>query len=212
MVRDPKALYPQGGESSPAGNDVDAFDDDRSLMQAVAGGNARARRLLAKRLVNRTRNIARGLLGSGPDAEDAAQQSLLAILSAAGRYRGDAPIEGWAQSITIRVCLRLAKARQRRVAMTEGQADVELVARGESRNSLGDLLPQPLEVYLDRLPERHREAVFLRYSLGCSVPEIAERTHASIPTVRYRLWSGLRNLRRWIAEDERADEKERSQS
>lgn len=204
MVGDPKALiqlaagpHPPATPSTP---DAEAFSNDQQLMHAVASGNVRARRVLARRLVKRTRNIAGGILGSGPDAEDAAQQSLLAILAAAPQYRGDAAIEGWAQSITVRVCVKVARARRRRATMTENNAEIESVAT-EPWDPLHEQLPKPLQVYFDRLPDKHREAVFMRYSLGFSLPEIAERTGASIPTVRYRLWTGLKKLRHWIAED-----------
>lgn len=189
-------------------HDVDAFPDDVQLMRAVADGNARARRILARRLVNRTRKTAQALLGAGADADDAAQQSLLAILAGASGYRGDASVETWSQRITVRTCLRAARVRRRRSRRTavEGPAELPTVERAAPPWHEG--LARPLEHYLDRLPDLQREALVLRYTLDLSLPEIAERTGASIPAVRYRLWTGLKRLRRWIERDAETASKE----
>lgn len=200
MVAQRSSLGGVAAPSAPPGiHREDAFSSDQKLMQAVADGDAAARCVLAKRLVNRTRKIARALLGGGADADDAAQQALVEILAAARTYRAEAPLEAWSKRITIRVCLKAARAR----GPQGGFADVGIDALPSDFGAvaLHEHLPRPVQAYLDLLPDSQREALVLRYSLELGLAEIAERTGASMATVRYRLWTGLKKMRGWIRRD-----------
>lgn len=168
-------------------------------MELVAAGDERARSMLAMRLSGRFRRVLAGLLGDSRDADDAAQDALVEVLSSAHGYRGDASIERWADRIAVRTGLRFRR-RERRGSIADGVDPDEL--RGAAPSSaIGDALPQPLETYLEQLPMGERQVLFLKHGLGYSLPEVAEIVGAARSTTKYRLMSALERLRKVIRRD-----------
>jgi RNA polymerase sigma-70 factor, ECF subfamily len=176
----------------------DERPEDGRLMELVAAGDPRARNLLAMRLVGRTRRVLRGLLGDPRDADDAAQDALVEILASAHGWRGEASIERWADRIAVRTGLRFRR-RERRAAIADDIDPDEL--RGTSPDELDDVLPRPLAAYLDQLPSKERQLLFLKHGLGYSLPEVAEIVGAARSTTKYRLMSALDRLRKVIRRD-----------
>ncbi|HWB76783.1 MAG TPA: sigma-70 family RNA polymerase sigma factor [Nannocystaceae bacterium] len=175
----------------------DERPEDARLMQLVASGDARARNLLAMRLVGRTRRVLRGLLGDARDADDAAQDALVEILAAAHGWRGEGSIERWADRITVRTGLRFRR-RERRDAIADVDPD-EL--RSDALPEHDEVLPRPLAAYLDTLPLKERQVLFLKHALGYSLPEVAEIVGAARSTTKHRLESALDRLRKLIRRD-----------
>ena len=83
--------------------------DDLALTRAAAQGNDAARRILARRLLERTRATIRYLVGDGPDAPDLVQSCMLEILRSTHTYRGEAKLETWADRVAVRTALRLLR-------------------------------------------------------------------------------------------------------
>lgn len=167
-------------------------------MQLVADGDARARNMLAMRLCGRVRRVVRGLVGAGPDAEDGSQDALVEIMRSAASYRGDSSLERWADRVSVRTGLRSRRRWLRRA--TAGQADPE-AQQAPTIAAQTDALPRPLQTYLDALPHRERQALFLKHALGYTVPEVADLIGAPISTTKYRLASGLERVRKHIRRD-----------
>ena len=167
-------------------------------MQLVAEGDARARNMVAMRLCGRVRRVVRGLVGAGADAEDGAQDALLEILRSAGSYRGDSSLERWADRVCVRTGLR-SKRRWLRRATAGAYDPDELAAPGLGGPS--DALPRPLQTYLDAIPKRERQVLFLKHALGYTVQEVADMIGAPVSTTKYRLASGLQRVRKQIRRD-----------
>jgi RNA polymerase sigma-70 factor, ECF subfamily len=170
--------------------------EDTRLMELVASGDPRARSMLAMRLCARVRRLLRGLLGDPRDADDAAQDALVEILQSAHGYRGDAPIERWADRIAVRTGVRFRR-RERRAAV-HAAVDPDQLRSAAPEPAHGDALPRPLVAYLDELPIRERQVLFLKHGLGYSLPEVAEIVGAARSTTKYRLMSALARLRKVI--------------
>lgn len=179
----------------------DEFRSDLELMARVARDETRAREQLAARLCERVYRIERGLLGSAHDADDATQDALLEILRAAGSYRGEAPIERWADRIAVRTGLRFRRRtrRHRNVPDLDPDALPQLVVVEAAQ----EVLPRPVLAYLDALPERERKVLFLRHGLGLSAQEIAEMTQTALSTTKYRISAALTRVRKAIRRDVR---------
>ena len=73
----------------PRGTDVRA-DDETTIAAVLRGVGPRILR------------VCRGVLGPGPDAEDAAQESLVALVKALPGFRGESSIETFATRIALR--------------------------------------------------------------------------------------------------------------
>ncbi len=178
-----------------------AYDPERALAAAVAAGDRVASEQLARRLLPHVRRVARALVTRPADVDDASQVAVLELLRAAGNYRGEGPLEGWARRIATRAVLRWSSRQRLREAKTQ-----PLEATPDAREAglpctAAESLPRPLPEYLAALPEVQRTAFVLRHTLGHTVPEIAALSDAAVPTVKSRLLKAQQELRRLIRRD-----------
>ncbi len=145
------------------------------------------------------------MLGSGPDAEDAVQDTLLRAFRRIGSYRGTGDIGGWLYRIATNVCLdRLRGQRQRthpvlygpparltdELAVTDGGpgwvepvADDELGLGIDPQEALvaRETISLAFVTSLHQLPPRQRAALLLHDVLGFTPLEVAE-VLAATPT------------------------------
>lgn len=176
--------------------------EDLKLMSLVAAADPVATRALANRLVQRVHRVSKSILRTPADADDAAQQSLIEIITSAKNYRGDSSLERWSDRIVVRTSMRLAKGRQKQSARTEDDSELDaLPADAEGSDPLSDDAPRPVKQYLEELPEAQRTALVLRHVMGHSVQEIADLTGVSPNTVKDRLLRGSKEMRRLIRRD-----------
>ena len=201
-----------GGDATPAndgpgGSEVEAagsaHTEDLTLARSVARGDKRACEDFARRLLPTVRRVSRGLLRGNEGANDAAQISLMDLLSSASNYAGRGSLEAWAQRIATRSTLRWMnkqrRVRERAVAQAEQTSLQDRHA--VLQTDVLDRLPRPLDEYLDQLSEVQRVAVLLRFAMGHTIPEIAGLTDAPVPTVKSRIQKGHQELRRMVRRD-----------
>ncbi len=137
------------------------------------------------------RALAQGLVASGPEAEDATQDTLVAALEHAPR--ADRPLRPWlARVLTNRV------RRQRRDASTRAAlADVDGASGLPSPEELVqrvELQQRVVRAVLE-LDESSRTCILLHYFHGLPAAEIATRTNATPTAVRQRLRRARERLR-----------------
>jgi len=172
-----------------------------ALMKRVAQGDPRAQRVLAHRLSPRVQRLARRLLNNATDAEDAAQNSLLEILRSAGGYAEQSSIERWADRITVRTSLRLAR-EQRKPWLLGSLIDVEGLA-SIGRRGVAEQTPRPIESYLAELKDGRREVLVMKHALGYTTEEIAEALELPVGTIKDRLVTARKQLRKVISREMR---------
>jgi RNA polymerase sigma-70 factor (ECF subfamily) len=146
------------------------------------------------------------------DASDVVQDLLLHAHRAFANFRGRSEEEllAWLRQILatcLARCARHYRGTKRRQVQLERDLEEELMDASRAidakliqhstpshsalRRERGVLLANALA----RLPEDYREAIVLRYLEDLSFPEIAERMHRSVDSVR-KLWTrGLAQLR-----------------
>jgi RNA polymerase sigma-70 factor (ECF subfamily) len=176
-------------------------------MASVARRDPAAERALVERLSGRVRRLARLLAGTLVDPDDAARVSLLEILRSASGFRVAMSLERWADRITVRTTRRLMRREIERKSLLS-----RWVAPGALPWGRRDA-PSPerlgLEAFLDRLSPERREALVMRHTLEYSVEEIAELTGAPIGTVKDRLVSARKELRRALEREAALAERRR---
>ncbi len=178
---------------------------DRALLERLVRGDPEAGRQVAQRVVPRCRRIVNAIVGDPTERDDIVQLCLVDVLRGAKGFRGDAALETWATRIAVRRTVKESQRRRREAEPIAGEIDaVELADQEQAARSLSESLPRPLPVYLDALPEVHREAIVLRYGLGYGVAEIAALTGTAANTIKVRLYQGLKKLRVQIDRDTRA--------
>lgn len=151
--------------------------------------------------------VCRGVLGGGPDAEDAAQESLVALVQALPGFRGESSVETFATRIALRTAWR---ARQRRTERIRRTTPMDEVGTGDSAGADSAAASSPaaelrLAVWslLEVLPTPQAEALVMRFVLGCSLQEIAETSNVPLNTVRSRIRLAREALQRRLAHDDR---------
>lgn len=174
---------------------------DLSLMRRVGEGDARAQRVLAHRLAPRVQRLTRRLLSNQADAQDAGQNALLEILRSAHSYAEQSSIERWADRITVRTALKLAR-EQRKPWLLGSLVDVDDL--GSTAGGRGDeSTPRPLESYLSELKEGRREVLVMKHALGYTTEEIAAAMELPVGTIKDRLVVARKQLRKLISREMR---------
>ena len=177
-------------------------DPDVVLAQAVGSGDPQATRALAERLCDRTRATVHFLCGGDRDADDLSQLALVAVLRSAHSFRGDCPIERWADRIAVRTALRALRHRRWREKIVALQEDPLPESHGApDARIFRHFLRGRLSGLLARLSEDRRTAVVLHWVHGYSVAEIAELTESPPNTVRDRLRVAKKQLRGLFSKD-----------
>lgn len=136
--------------------------------------------------------VAISITGSVDVGRDAVQEGFARAIEQRDRFRGDCPLEAWVW----RIVVNAAKTAGRRAAREKSEPPV--VPDHASRN--GHRSPSEVELWVRRLPERQRLAVFLRYWADLDYRSIAEVLEVEVGTVSATLSAAHEGLRRSFQE------------
>ena len=171
------------------------------LARGAAAGDPRATRALLEALAPKLLGAARGLLGrNDPDADDAAQEALVAVLKALPAFRGDSSVSHYAMRIAVRCCMEVRR-KSRRSRPPESLAHEQEERATTSEPLVAARRRREVRELLDTLPDVQAEALALRVVLGLSMKEVAAATDVPVNTVRSRLRLAKEALRRRIESD-----------
>ena len=156
-------------------------------------------------------NLARWLMRSGEDAEDAVQDAFLRAYQAFGTYQGGNE-KPWLMTIVRNVCLTRLKRRvpSGKVVMLDEAMEVEKMSADivpASLNSRPDseLLAKieraRVQAALKKLPPNLREVVVLREFEDLSYQEISEVVGVPVGTVMSRLSRAREQLKALLIEN-----------
>jgi RNA polymerase sigma-70 factor (ECF subfamily) len=150
-------------------------------------------------------NLARWLLRSGPDAEDAAQEAMLRACRFFDDFHGG-DVRAWLLQIVRNTCYTWLDKNRRAKDMTEFDEDVH-----GRRSPTPEMLAiaadnrERLTHALESLSPRFREVIVLRELEGCSYKEISTITSIPIGTVMSSLSRARRQLQLVLAETARPE-------
>jgi RNA polymerase sigma-70 factor (ECF subfamily) len=128
--------------------------------------------------------------GSASDADDALQETLLAMHTGLPGFRGESSLSTWAHRIAIRCALRLRARRAEPAALDE-----HFPAQRGPDTLLAAEFGEQLAAALQRLPAEHRVVLSLFAVDGLSHAQIAEILGLPEGTV----WSRLHAARKRLA-------------
>ncbi len=140
------------------------------------------------------------LLGSAPDAEDAAQDGFVRAHAAIARFREGEPFRPWLLAIVGNEARNRRRARGRREgmlgrAMSAFRAGEVAATGGPERLVLAGETHAEVRDAVASLDDGERHVVACRYLLGLSEAETAAALGIPVGTVKSRLHRGLRRLR-----------------
>lgn len=167
---------------------------DGELARAAQAGDVAALGLLLERHRAALHAHALGLVGHGPQAQDAVQDAFLVVLRKIGQLRDPATVEGWLHTVLRNVCLSQLRVRRHAEPIERFEAAAEA---GASPEAALERLAHAGWAWtaIAQLSEPLRLVVMLRHFSACSsYGEIAAVCGVPIGTVRSRLSEGRRKL------------------
>jgi len=175
---------------------------DAILMRRIGAGDRPALAEMVHRHEHRVRGMAYRFVGSGPDADDIAQETFIRLWQAAPRYEPSATFTTWMYRIVVNLCLdrkrRVARAPQR----LEDEHDVPQDSSAAPIEQAETV--EAVRRAIDALPERQRTVLLLHRYESLSYREIAQVTQwseSAVESLLVRAYQGLRQrLARFMEE------------
>ena len=178
--------------------------DDQELVERAKRGDVDAYERLVRAHQAVAQRAAHVIAGSTGEAEDAVQEAFVKAYYALDRFRSEAPFRPWLLKI-------VANEARNRLRKAGRQANLA-VRVGEERPS-GDAAPSPevaaleteqhreVVAALNKLKEKDRTALALRFFLDLSEEEMAAALNCARGTVKSRVSRALGRLRRQMEAD-----------
>jgi RNA polymerase sigma-70 factor (ECF subfamily) len=173
-------------------------------VAAAQGGDRDALETLLRRHHDRLWALCRRMTGNHTDAEDALQDTLIAITRGIGRYDGRAAFTTWSYRVATNACLDELRRRRRR-PIPDAPETPGTVPSPDGPGGAVSAPPAPaaVEAVADRLdidaalallPQEFRAAVVLRDLCDLDYAEIARVLGIPPGTVRSRIARGRSQL------------------
>jgi len=127
-----------------------------ALARRAQAGEASARHALLVELYAAVRTHISLVIGAGPVADDAVQETMIALHRGLATFRGDANPRTWALSIATRIAHRLRRREHRYQLVDEGTVDVDVFDAAPAQaaelavlqRTLADLHPKKRDAFV----------------------------------------------------------------
>ena len=167
--------------------------DAEDVAKAGRGDRNAAARLIARH-TPKLLTVARRMLASQTEAEDAVQEVFLRLWTHAARWQpGRAKFETWLYRVMLNQCYD--RLRRRPTAPLEAAAEVADETPPPGAGLDETVLGQDIARALDTLPERQKAAILLCHFQDCGNIEAAEIMGLSVEALESLLARGRRALR-----------------
>jgi RNA polymerase sigma-70 factor (ECF subfamily) len=168
------------------------YDDELADITAARRGNMAAFTRLVEAYQRPVYNLAYRMLGNGPEAEEAAQETFLRAYTQLATYQPGRKFSSWLLSIASHYCIDLLRRRRMTwLSIEDEEAPEEMLASvepGPEETMLQNEQETLVRKMLATLPPDYRLPVVLRYWNELSYEEIAEATHTTVSAVKSKLF------------------------
>lgn len=171
---------------------------DDEIVRAVLSGERDAFDELMLRYQKRIFNLAYKVTGSVDDAMDATQNTFLKAYDHLDRFDTDRPFFSWIYRIGLNESLDLIRARDRYL---EGEPEVEARRPSPEETCRGHETGDRIQEALLELKPDHRTVIVLRHFYELSYAEMSDVIGVPARTVKSRLFTARRDLRRRLTEE-----------
>ncbi len=201
----------QGVESSPEETRnssqfvAPASSDDAALAAACLTGDLTAYERLYRQQGARMRNLARNLLGTQSEAEDAVQETFLKVQRSIGSFRGQSSFVTWIFRILVNTCHDLRRSRMRRKELAQEETEESNPLPKLKAPGAHPILRMALERAIAKLTQHQRD-VFLLYEVeGFRHAEIAGMLEITETASKNTLFQAKKSLRGTLEAPRSAD-------
>lgn len=169
----------------------EAVSDDDALLVALAQSEEWALDAVIERHGGWLDRLATGTLGDHHQAQEAVQETLVALWSGAGRIRRGTSLRSWLAAVVLNQC----RKQQRRSTRWWRRFKAPAAQEPASEVNGEQLDTGPLWRAITTLGEGQREVLILRHIEGLDVRATAEALGLPEGTVKSRCATALRRLR-----------------
>ena len=172
-------------------------DREKQLTEAALGGDRQALEELLLGVQDMVFNLALRMLGTVPDAEDAAQEILVKVMTRLASFRGESSFATWLYRLASNACIDFLRREKRRrsLSMTvclddetcERQAELPDQRSTPEQHLERQELRRAIRDGLQRLSEEHRQVLVMREVSGLSYAEIGQVLELEPGTVKSRI-------------------------
>jgi RNA polymerase sigma-70 factor, ECF subfamily len=173
-------------------------DDERDLVERARAGNEKAFRRIIEEHHRLIYSVARGVAGQGIDTEDVVQEVFIKIFRALGDFRGEAKLSTWIYRIARNEALNALERRRPAAVPIEDCDDLAGAAEDPEAARRRGVARERLERLMERLEERERIALQLRYMGDKTYEEIADIMEIPLGTVKTHIYRGKLSLKRML--------------
>jgi len=176
-------------------NPAEVNPQDAALAAACQAGDMRAYERLYRLQGARMKNLARNLLGTMSDAEDAVQETFLKVQRSIASFRGQSSFVTWTFRILVNTCHDLRRSRMRKKEIVPDEREDRALPPEPRAPGGHPTLKLALERAIAQLTQHQRD-VFLLYEVeGFRHAEIAEMMEISETASKNTLFQAKKNLR-----------------
>jgi RNA polymerase sigma factor (sigma-70 family) len=171
----------------------------------MAAGDTGAAQVLLHRYQRRVYGVAAGILGSGAEAEDVAQETFLRVWRHARAFDATrASVSTWVLSIARNAAIDAARLRRSDLIDPAAIAALGLTAANTGPEDAAVTATEVARVReaLGQLPRPQCAALVAASILGLTAVEIAQAQGVPVGTVKSRIRAGLRQTRDRLRETE----------
>src|SRR5690625_2948364 len=166
---------------------------DAELIKTAQSGDRDALIQLLREIEAHVYRTAFYIVGNEQDAMDAAQEALIRVYTKINSYEEKALFKTWVQRIVTNICIDKFRRKKPTVSIDEHNMIFTNDDNVEEAIMLTDISKDIREA-IDKLPERHRAVIILRYMEDFSYKEIADSLDLPLNTVKSYLYRARQQL------------------
>lgn len=179
--------------------DPEASFDEASLLARLRERDEAAFDELVDLAAGRLLAVARKMMPTDADAEDAVQDAFLSAFKSLDRFDGRSKLTTWLHQITVNACLMKLRSRRRRPEKSMEALLPDFAADGHqkipqkrwhaetTRGIESEEIRSLVRAQIEELPEQYRVVLVLRDVEGLDTEETAAVLGVTLDTVRTRL-------------------------
>jgi RNA polymerase sigma-70 factor (ECF subfamily) len=184
------------------------------LVAHLKARNERAFETMVHRYTNQMQAIARKVLGSEHDAQDAVQQAFISVFRAIPGFHEEARLSTWLHKVVMNAALAQLRSSHRRVselliehprtesdALDQHAGGSSWLSRGSEQAMADQETREMVRTCIDQSPESYRVVIFLRDIQDFDTGEVAERLAISPNAIKIRLHRARRILKNLIRQE-----------
>lgn len=184
-------------------------DDDQALIRRILKGDRSSFEQLMKQYNKRMFNFIYRMVRDEEVAVELTQDFFIKIYTVLHKYNFEYKFSTWAY----RICYNLVIDHVRKHPENVDSLDHDLLSRKllaktdqvVREDGFSNLEKEEMRDYVwgvvERIPQKYRHLILLRYQQGLKYEEIAEVTDLPVGTVKNRIFKAKELIRREIAED-----------